>query len=253
MVQSDALSRRPDLCPDEDTDNEDIVMLLDNLFISLIDVGLQRRITESTDLDGDAANALKLLLETGSTNMTNGLDDWTTDKINGQNNLFYKGKNYIPRNIDLRRDIVRSFHDHETAGHPGELGSYNAVQQHYWWPGLRTFVKNYVQGCGICQQFKIDRTPSQPAYIPTEGAKSTRPFANCSMDLITDLPPADGYDSILVVVDQGLSKGVILISCNKTLTSEDTARLLLENSTNDLDYRTRSSLTEDPNLHQKHF
>jgi hypothetical protein len=90
-------------------------------------------------------------------------------------------------------------------------------------------VKNYVQGCGICQQFKINRTPSRPAYIPTEGAKSTRPFANCSMDLITDLPPANGYDSILVVVDQGLSKGVILIPCNKTLTSEDTARLLLEN------------------------
>jgi hypothetical protein len=49
------------------------------------------------------------------------------------------------------------------------------------------------------------------------------------MDLITDLPLTEKYDSILVVVDQGLSKGVILIPCNKTLTSEDTARLLLEN------------------------
>ena len=49
------------------------------------------------------------------------------------------------------------------------------------------------------------------------------------MNLITDLPLADGFDSILVVVDQGLSKGVILIPCNKTITSEDTARLLLEN------------------------
>jgi hypothetical protein len=106
MVQSDALSRRPDLCPDEDTDNENVVMLPDNLFISLIDEGLQRRITESSDLDGDTANALKLLSETGPTNMTNGLDDWTIDKTNGQNILFYKGKNYIPRNIDLRRDIV---------------------------------------------------------------------------------------------------------------------------------------------------
>ena len=48
------------------------------------------------------------------------------------------------------------------------------------------------------------------------------------MDLITDLILADGFDSILVVVDQGLSKGVILIPCNKTITSEDTVRLLLE-------------------------
>ena len=44
-----------------------------------------------------------------------------------------------------------------------------------------------------------------------------------SMDLITDIPLADGHDSILVVVDQGLSKGIILIPCSKTLTSEETA------------------------------
>ena len=49
------------------------------------------------------------------------------------------------------------------------------------------------------------------------------------MDLISDLPQVEGYDSILVMVDQGLSKGVILLPCNKTLTSEDTAKLLLEN------------------------
>ena len=49
------------------------------------------------------------------------------------------------------------------------------------------------------------------------------------MDLITNLPSADGLDSILVLVDQGLSKGVILIPCNKTLTSEGTAQLLFEN------------------------
>ena len=118
---------------------------------------------------------------------------------------------------------VKSFHDHETAGHPGKIGTYNAVQQCYWWLGLRTFVKNYVSGCGTCQQFKIDRSPAKPAYIPTEGVKSTRPFANCSMDLITDLPLVDRHDSILVIVDQGLLKVVILIPCNKTLTSEETA------------------------------
>ena len=49
------------------------------------------------------------------------------------------------------------------------------------------------------------------------------------MDFITDLPITNGYDSILVVVDQGLSKGVILLPCNKTITAEGTAKLLLEN------------------------
>ena len=36
MVQSDALSWRPDLCPEEDNDNKDIVMLPDELFVSLM-------------------------------------------------------------------------------------------------------------------------------------------------------------------------------------------------------------------------
>ena len=118
------------------------------------------------------------------------------------------------------------FHNHETAGHPGELKTYNLVRQYYWWPGLQTFVKTYVQGCGICQQFKINRSPSHPAYQPIEGAKTTCPFANCSMDLITNLPPINGYDSILVVVDQGLSKGVILCPCAKTITWEGISELL---------------------------
>ena len=160
------------------------------------------------DMDSSALEALKLLLESGPTSMTMGLDDWKVENSHGRNILFYKGKNYIPRNLDLRREIVQTFHDHETAGHLGKLGTYNAIRQHYWWPGLRTFVKNYVQGCSTCQQFKIDRSPSRPAFLPTEGAKSTQPFAYTSMDLIMDLPPADGYDSILVVVDQGLLKGV---------------------------------------------
>ena len=65
--------------------------------------------------------------------------------------------------------------------------------------------------------------------MPIESAKVTRPFANCSMDLITDLPPIDDFDSILVMVDQGISKGVILIPCMKMLTTEGAAQLLLDN------------------------
>ena len=28
------------------------------------------------------------------------------------------------------------FHNHETAGHPGELETHNSVRRYYWWPGL---------------------------------------------------------------------------------------------------------------------
>jgi transposase InsO family protein len=49
------------------------------------------------------------------------------------------------------------------------------------------------------------------------------------MDLIIDLPLVEGYDSILVVVDRGLSKRVILCLCMKTITWEGTATLLQDN------------------------
>ena len=87
---------------------------------------------------------------------------------------------------DLWQEILQNLHNHEMVGRPRELGTYNAVRQHYWWPGQRTFVKNYVQGCRTCQWFKINCSPAKPAYIPTEGAKYLQPFANCSIDLITD-------------------------------------------------------------------
>ena len=62
MIQSDALSRRPNLCPDEDTDNENIVMLPDEMFVNLIDMDLQNQIAIANDLDSDVAQALKLVL-----------------------------------------------------------------------------------------------------------------------------------------------------------------------------------------------
>ena len=102
MVQSDGLSRRPDLCPDNDTDNENMIMLPDNMFLNLIDMDLQPKIAMTDDLDGSAAEALKLLLKTATTSMTNGLEDWKIKMTNGQNILFFKGKNYIPRNMDLQ-------------------------------------------------------------------------------------------------------------------------------------------------------
>ena len=42
-------------------------------------------------------------------------------------------------------------------------------------------------------------------------------------------PPGKGHDAILVIVDQGLTKGIILVPCSKTITTEKTVQLLLEN------------------------
>ena len=207
----------------------DRILLPENMFVNLMDLDLQDRIVNMDKYDYDVKNTLELLLENRPNYLRQDLEDWRLEKHGDKNILFYKDKNYIPDDLDLQQDIVKMFHDHETAGHLGELETYNLVKQHYWWPGMRTFIKRYVQGCGICQQFKINRNASHLSYLPIEGAKSIQPFASCSMDMITDLPTSGGYNSILAVVDHSLMKGVILIPCNKTLTADQCAQLLLDN------------------------
>lgn len=227
MIQSDVLSRRPDLCPEEDHDNEDVTMLPNTLFVNFIDAELQNLIAKETDYDHDVLEALRTLQGGSIAELGKDLEDWEVEQIDGKPLIFYKGKNYIPRSVELRRRIVKSFHDDLTAGHPGELETYNSVREHYWWPGMRVFVKNYVKGCATCQQFKINRSPTKPSLYPIIGPTSTRPFLQISMDLITDLPPASGFDAILVVVDHGLTKGAILTECTKTITGLEAAKILL--------------------------
>ena len=223
MIQSDALSWQPDLILAQDTDNEQMTLLPDNLFMNLLDLTLQDRILNLGQLDSFLENFLITDPPFGAK------EDWKLELVGGRNTLFYKEWNYIPDDLDLQCDIVKMLHDHEMAGHPGEAKTLVSVEREYWWPGLRTFVRNYVKGCGVCQQYKINHSPSHPSYMPIPPASTTQPFAHCSMDLITDLPVSDGFDSILVVVDHGLMKGVILIPCNKMITAEQVASLLLEN------------------------
>jgi hypothetical protein len=48
------------------------------------------------------------------------------------------------------------------------------------------------------------------------------------MDLITDLPTSRGFDSILVIVDHGLTKGVILTPCTKSIDTEQVGDILFQ-------------------------
>ena len=136
MVQSDALSRRPDHGIEGQSDDEETVILPENMFINLLDISLQDRILNGKELDSDVKDAMETLLLEGPTNLQNDLHDWKVEEVDGKRTIFYKGKNYIPKDQELRRDVVKMFHDHETAGHPGELETYNAIRQNYQWPGL---------------------------------------------------------------------------------------------------------------------
>ena len=64
MIQSDALSRRPDHCVDNG-EEEEVVLLPKELFVNILDMELQDRIVEAKDLDYDVSITLETLLGKG--------------------------------------------------------------------------------------------------------------------------------------------------------------------------------------------
>ena len=75
---------------------------------------------------------------------------------------------------------------------------------------------------------KVNTHPTIPALSPLPSS-CTHPFQQLSIDLITDLPLSNDFDSLMVMVDHGLSKGVILTPCNKTINMKGVAELFFKN------------------------
>jgi hypothetical protein len=100
MVLSDALSRRPDHCPEEDETKEEI-LLPDNLFLNLLDINLRDRITRNKEYDFDVTKAIELLQEEELTGIKNNLRDWKIEEVDDQKTIFYKRKQYVPKDQEL--------------------------------------------------------------------------------------------------------------------------------------------------------
>ena len=92
---------------------------------------------------------------------------------------------FIPPIREVKRAILYSMHDHPTAGHPGRDETIRKVQGKYWWPGMQSWISDYIKGCAICQQSKnLTHWKHTPLYqIPTK--PGTRPFQAVAMDFET--------------------------------------------------------------------
>src|SRR6266508_567090 len=227
MIVADALSRRADWSKGIDQDNVDVVALPDTLWIKLVDTELQDAVADMQKNNELAQEGLR-----GLTDPSVSPSRWTivpSGTDSSTHLMFYNRRLYIPDNLGLQCQIVSDHHNTPMAGHLGTLATGQSIRTSYWWPGLSSFVSSYVQGCAICQQFKVRTQPQRPSLVPIPSL-SERIFGQVGIDFMTDLPPSDGFDSIMVVVDHGLSKGVILTPCSKTgLTAEETSRLYIDN------------------------
>ena len=123
--KSDALSQHPDHKEGLTHDNEDRV-LLDTKFFAVQatrptiisvhgDTTLRDRIKSAQDYDVEVSKALESILKNGPRSVSKGLEDWNLE----DGIILYRGQTYIPKDTDLRHNIVKQYHEHVAVGHPG--------------------------------------------------------------------------------------------------------------------------------------
>ena len=221
MGPTDALSRKDEV---ETSDNNQEITLLkggDQYFhIHAIDVALANKISSSSASDPIIAKALAAMNdESGEpwipqTTKT----DW--EFIDGA--LYFKHHLYVSK--PARLDLVKSLHESLTRGHEGFFQTLHHMQRDYWWPGMSTFLRKFISGCADCQAAKVNTHPTVPGLSPL-AVENPLPFSSISVNLIMGLPDSHGFDSVMVMVDHGLTKGVIYCPCTKNIDTTGVAQL----------------------------
>jgi len=142
--------------------------------------------------------------------------------------VLYQGRLWVPDVDHLRLQVIRQTHDQLAVGHPGVRNTLSVAGRAFFWPKMRKDVEQYITNCHTCRRSKAPRDKYngllQPLPIPQAYWK------DISMDFVVGLPESDGCNAILVVVDR-LSKERHYIACtdkDNGTSAENTARLLME-------------------------
>jgi len=131
---------------------------------------------------------------------------------------------YVPEADDLCLRVLRYKHDHPLLGHFGQNHTLELIRRKYTWPGICTYVKDYVKSCTACARAKTPR--HQPYGMLKQLLVPDQPWNSISMDFIEQLPSSSGFTAILVVIDR-LSKQARFIPTHDTITSPKLAQLFL--------------------------
>ena len=123
----------------------------------------------------------------------------------------------------LRAKVLTWGHTHKLSGHPGSARTEEFIRRRFWWPGLSADVKTFVAACDICARNKNSHRPPAGLLHPLE--VPTRPWSHISLDFVTGLPPSEGNDTILTIVDR-FSKAVHYVPLPKLPSASEMADLL---------------------------
>jgi len=146
-------------------------------------------------------------------------------KIEGEL-VLKEGKVYVPKDEELRAEVIWLHHDVLAARHGGRWKMVELVTRNYWWPGVRRDIGKYVEGCDLCQRMK-NRTEELAGKLKLSEVPK-KPWSHLTVDFITKLPVVAGKDAVLVVCDR-LSKMMHFVTMTEGTSAEGLARLFRDN------------------------
>jgi hypothetical protein len=119
-----------------------------------------------------------------------------THLIDSDEFYYFGHEVYIPNDKSLINSLVQEAHDAQ--GHPSMERTLANLSKTFKWPRMSKSI-TLLQIMCIMPENKKQRTKTsgQLIYLP----KTSRPWKTMSMDFISGLPIADGYDSIATFVD----------------------------------------------------
>jgi hypothetical protein len=142
-----------------------------------------------------------------------------------QDRLLFKGNQLCIPNCSMRENLLKEKHSGGLAGHFGHDKTFAKLSESYFWPGMRSEVKRFVDRCRIFQHSKGRKQNTgfyQPFPIPEKS------WDEISMDFVLGLSRTQrGVDSIFVVVDR-FSKMAYFIPCQKTSDATHIANLFFK-------------------------
>ena len=131
-------------------------------------------------------------------------------------------KVYVPKDEELRVEIIWLYHDVPVARHGGKWKTTELVMRNYWWPGVTKDIMRYVERCDMCQRMKNRMEVLAGKLKLSEVLEKL--WMHLIVDCITKLLLVAGKDAILVVCDR-LSKMTHFVAMTERTSVEELARL----------------------------
>lgn len=103
-----------------------------------------------------------------------------TEKVRGVQVVTYRGKTYFPKKT--RNDLVEWFHDN--LQHRDRDLTLNTIKNNFNWPGMTADVTRHVEGCTLCQEYKITGQKKYGKIPIQENKEEIEPWQYVYMDCI---------------------------------------------------------------------